>query len=43
MAIIPADFKKYTVDDKGTDKRVIQFIPKDETRAEAADGNMLWR
>lgn len=42
MAIIPADFNKYNVD-KGADKRVIPFIPKDETRAEAADGTMLWR
>jgi hypothetical protein len=42
MAIIPADFGKYNVD-KGADKRVIPFIPKDETNAEAADGTMLWR
>jgi hypothetical protein len=42
MAIIPADFGKYNVDE-GADKRVIQFIPKGETRAEASDGGMLWR
>lgn len=42
MAIIPADFGKYNVD-KGADKRVIPFIPKDETTAEASDGTMLWR
>jgi Tol biopolymer transport system component len=42
MAIIPADFGKYNVD-KGADKRVIPFIVKGETRAEASDGSMLWR
>jgi hypothetical protein len=42
MAIIPADFGKYNVDE-GADKRVIPFIPKDETRSEASDGSMLWR
>jgi hypothetical protein len=42
MAIIPADFGKYNVD-KRADKRVIPFIAKGETRAEAADGTMLWR
>ncbi|THU34931.1 hypothetical protein FAM09_23350 [Niastella caeni] len=42
MAIIPADFGKYNLDE-GADKRVIPFIPKDETRAEPCDGIMLWR
>jgi hypothetical protein len=42
MAIIPADFGKYNVE-KGADKRVIPFIPKDKTRAEPSDGPMLWR
>jgi hypothetical protein len=42
MAIIPADFGKYNPD-KGVDKRVIPFIPKGETRAEASDGSMIWR
>jgi hypothetical protein len=42
MAIIPADFGKYNVE-KGADKRVIPFIPKDKTRAEPSDGTMLWR
>jgi len=42
MAIIPADFGKYNLD-KGADKRVIPFIVKNETSAEAADGVMLWR
>lgn len=42
MAIIPADFNKYNLD-KGADKRVIPFITKSETRAETADGTMIWR
>jgi hypothetical protein len=42
MAIIPADFGKYNVDE-GADKRVIPFIVKGETRTEASDGGMLWR
>lgn len=42
MAIIPADFGKYNVDE-GKDKRVIPFISKGEKRTEASDGIMLWR
>ena len=42
MAIIPADFNKYNVDE-GADKRVIPFIPKGETTPEASDGIMVWR
>jgi len=42
LAIIPADFGKYNLD-KGADKRVIPFIPKGETRAEAASGISIWR
>jgi hypothetical protein len=42
MAIIPADFGKYNVEE-GADKRVIPFISKGETRTEASDGGMLWR
>jgi hypothetical protein len=42
MAIIPADFGKYNVDE-GADKRVIPFITKGQTRTEPADGTMLWR
>jgi dipeptidyl aminopeptidase/acylaminoacyl peptidase len=42
MAIIPADFGKYNVN-KGADKRVVPFIPKDKSTPEASDGLMLWR
>ncbi|MCS3794775.1 TolB family protein [Niastella sp. OAS944] len=42
MAIIPADFGKYNVEEKA-DKRVIPFITKGETRTEAADGGVRWR
>jgi len=42
LAIIPADFNKYNVEDKA-DKRVIQMVAKGEHAAEAADGTTLWR
>jgi len=42
LAIIPADGRKYNVDE-GVDKNVIPFIVKGKTTTEAADGTMLWR
>jgi hypothetical protein len=42
LAIIPADFNKYNVEEH-TDKRVILVTAKGQNTAEAADGIMLWR
>lgn len=42
MAIIPADFNKYNLNE-GADKRVIPFITKGKTTPEPSDGIMLWR
>ena len=42
MAIIPADFGLYNLNDKA-DKRVIPFILKGDNSVQTSDGIMLWR
>jgi hypothetical protein len=42
LAIIPADFGKYNLDEKA-DKRVIPIVAKGEKSPEAADGVVMWR
>ena len=42
QAIIPADFGKYNLNENA-DKRVIPVVAKGKTRAEAADGAVMWR